>query len=147
MGQALVMQFSAELESLDCCVCGVTFAAPSSMIRSAREVGKFERMIYCPNGHKQGWGDSAIDKLQKELALKNAEIQREKNNSQFWQTRKEETERQLIAQKGVMTKLKKRVGHGVCPCCRRTFKQLAAHMENKHPEYAKPSDEASGVTN
>lgn len=24
---------------------------------------------------------------------------------------------------------KERVGHGVCPCCKRTFKQLAAHIE------------------
>lgn len=23
-----------------------------------------------------------------------------------------------------------------CPCCKRTFKQLAAHMKNKHPEFA-----------
>lgn len=40
------------------------------------------------------------------------------------------------ALKGVVTRTKKRVGNGVCPCCNRTFQQLARHMEAKHPEYA-----------
>lgn len=28
-----------------------------------------------------------------------------------------------------------RVGAGVCPCCKRTFQQLARHMKCKHPKY------------
>ena len=39
------------------------------------------------------------------------------------------------AQKAAKTKLIKRIKNGICPCCNRTFKQLAAHMKNKHPEY------------
>ena len=31
--------------------------------------------------------------------------------------------------------VKARVAHGVCPCCNRTFKQLARHMKTKHPDY------------
>ena len=31
---------------------------------------------------------------------------------------------------------KNRVAASVCPCCKKTFKQLAAHMKNKHPNYA-----------
>jgi hypothetical protein len=27
------------------------------------------------------------------------------------------------------------VAAGVCPCCKRTVKQLAAHMKEKHPEF------------
>lgn len=32
-------------------------------------------------------------------------------------------------------------GAGMCPCCRRTFKQLAEHMKSKHPDFdpARPS--------
>ncbi len=30
---------------------------------------------------------------------------------------------------------RKRVGSGVCPCCSRTFQQLARHMKAKHPAY------------
>jgi hypothetical protein len=29
---------------------------------------------------------------------------------------------------------------GVCPCCNRTFQQLARHMKAKHPGYG-PTDE------
>lgn len=32
-------------------------------------------------------------------------------------------------------KLKRRVKAGVCPCCKRTFKQLVAHMKHKHPDF------------
>jgi hypothetical protein len=52
-------------------------------------------------------------------------------------------ERSHAATRGVVTrkkneakKLRERARAGVCPCCHRTFKQLAAHMANKHPDYA-----------
>lgn len=38
--------------------------------------------------------------------------------------------------KGHLTRVKKRVAAGVCPCCNRTFADLARHMAGKHPEYA-----------
>jgi hypothetical protein len=28
------------------------------------------------------------------------------------------------------------VANGVCVCCNRSFKNLAAHMQTKHPEFA-----------
>lgn len=37
--------------------------------------------------------------------------------------------------KGVATRLKNRAAHGVCPCCNRTFQQLARHMSAKHPDF------------
>jgi uncharacterized protein (UPF0212 family) len=43
------------------------------------------------------------------------------------------------ATRTLKTQLKKvhvRVGHGVCPCCNRSFAQLRRHMAAKHPEYA-----------
>jgi DNA repair exonuclease SbcCD ATPase subunit len=32
-------------------------------------------------------------------------------------------------------KLRTRAAAGVCPCCGRTFKQLARHMQSKHPDW------------
>jgi hypothetical protein len=32
--------------------------------------------------------------------------------------------------------VQKRVGNGVCPCCNRTFEDLARHMKVKHREYS-----------
>lgn len=45
-------------------------------------------------------------------------------------------ERSHAATRGHLTRTKKRGGHGVCPCCNRTFQQLARHMKSKHPDYA-----------
>ena len=45
-------------------------------------------------------------------------------------------ERSAAAYKGHLTRVKRRVGNGVCPCCNRTFKNLADHMTTKHPDYA-----------
>ena len=39
------------------------------------------------------------------------------------------------ALKGVVTKQRKRSVAGACPCCNRTFQQLARHMKSKHPDY------------
>jgi hypothetical protein len=35
-----------------------------------------------------------------------------------------------------VTKIKNRVGHGVCPCCTRSFQNLARHMASEHPTFA-----------
>jgi len=37
--------------------------------------------------------------------------------------------------KGHLTRQRKRSVAGVCPCCNRTFQQLARHMKSKHPKY------------
>ena len=77
-----------------------------------------------------GWGyhESEATPLKKQL-------DRERGLRRQEVERREQTERQLRAQKGQNTKLRKRVKAGVCPCCNRTFKQLAAHMARMHPEY------------
>ena len=37
--------------------------------------------------------------------------------------------------KGHLTRQRKRSVAGTCPCCNRTFQQLARHMKSKHPKY------------
>lgn len=44
------------------------------------------------------------------------------------------------AAEGRTRAVKRRVAAGVCPCCTRTFQNLAAHMQNKHPGF--PTEEA-----
>jgi len=50
-------------------------------------------------------------------------------------TRIEMERRRVSAARGRVTKIKRRVQHGVCPCCNRTFSNLASHMKTKHPEF------------
>ncbi len=80
-------------------------------------------------------GKSDIEKLeatlvtvkdQRDTARKNLNQQREKTRHKT---------RQLAAQKGVTTRIKNRIGNGVCPCCKRTFTNLARHMKGQHPDY------------
>jgi hypothetical protein len=51
-----------------------------------------------------------------------------------------QAKRSLAAQKGVTTRIKRRVANGVCPCCKRTFQDLARHMAGQHPRYAEATD-------
>ena len=120
-----------ELETTTCGVCGVPFAAPVELLAWSRK--KPHRSFYCPAGHSLHFpGKSEAQRLresQEALAAERAEH--------------DQTQAQLRAQRAQTTRarnerdrLKTRAKHGVCPCCNRTFKQLAAHMKNKHPEYA-----------
>lgn len=57
-----------------------------------------------------------------------------------WRKSSETNARRLSAQRGVTTRIKNRVKHGVCPCCQRTFRQLAAHMKSKHPDFVSTTE-------
>jgi hypothetical protein len=140
MGQAQVIQFTARLESIECVECGVTFAMPADMLDSLRKNGK--RNFYCPSGHSMSYGGGEVERLKQQLAQKDAELQRKQNAVNLAETMRGYAERSLSAQRGINTKLMKRVGNGTCPCCKRTFKQLAQHMAHKHPGYGKPDEEA-----
>lgn len=109
----------------DCCVCGVNFGVTENFHLSRKKTGK---EFYCPNGHSLIYKNSEYDELKK-----NAKMYRE------WYD--EEVEKRCVAEgslratKGHLTRTRNRISKGVCPCCNRNFKNLAAHMENKHPDY------------
>jgi uncharacterized small protein (DUF1192 family) len=77
-----------------------------------------------------------------ERQLKSEEKAREANEA--WLRRRivraeadaESAKRSRNAYKGLFGRTKKRVAAGVCPCCNRTFENLARHMAGEHPGYA-----------
>ena len=75
------------------------------------------------------------DRLIQRMAEKDDEIKRQRD-------RKEAAQRQASAFKGVVTRTKNRIAGGACPCCNRTFQNLARHMATKHSDYAH-KDEAA----
>lgn len=94
--------------------------------------------FHCAYGHSLVFkeGETEADKLRRErdrlaqqIAYKDDEIKRQREQ-------REAAERRLSATKGVVTKIKNRVGNGVCPCCNRTFGNLARHMMNEHPHFS-----------
>lgn len=70
------------------------------------------------------------DRLAQQIAQKDDEIR---------EIKKAWNEAELEARKNARKakSLSDRAHAGVCPCCNRTFKQLAAHMKTKHPDETK----------
>lgn len=119
------------------CWCGVQHAVPETLRQEQlREFndGRKPIGIYCPLGHSHvPVGQTECDRLQRELDAKVARTDQLRASLR-------DTQASLSATKGVVTRIKKRVGHGVCPCCQRNFANLRRHMEKKHPAYSEAPD-------
>jgi hypothetical protein len=131
------------MKNITCASCGCMFGIPDALYEAAKASENIS--FYCAYGHTQHFpkGDSEADKLRRErdrlaqqIAQRDDEIARQRSLRQA-------TERQLSAAKGQVTKIKKRVGNGVCPCCNRTFGNLAAHMHSQHPDFTETKPEAA----
>lgn len=121
MSEAQKVTFQTYFENEECIKCGVPFAIPHYFKENKMRT---HELFYCPNGHGQYYsGKNAEEKLKDEITS----LQERLNN-----TLTRENELRVINDK-----LQKRIGAGVCPCCKRTFKQLANHMKHKHPDYIK----------
>lgn len=115
---------SVEYVTEQCCNCGVMFAMEKDFRKHKLDD---KSSFYCPNGHSQSYMGKSKDEQIAELRTKLSNQIRDTNI---------QSSRADAAEKS-RDRLKKRVKAGVCPCCHRTFKQLQAHMDHKHPEYAK----------
>jgi hypothetical protein len=105
------------------CTCGIPYAIPEALYNQAHERGK---SIYCPVGHAWHYTESTEQKLK-----------REREKTARVQAQLDQAEASLVAQKGVATKLRKKVAraeNGVCPHCNRSFVNLQRHVKTKHPE-------------
>lgn len=115
--------------------CGITYAVPEVWYNQKRND---HTGFYCPNGCSRVFkGESDEDKLRREnqrLVQKRAELEDDIRD----RDQKLENERKRsTAFKGHVTRIKNRVAAGVCPCCNRSFSNLARHMHTKHSGYKK----------
>lgn len=87
--------------------------------------------FWCPwcGSDFRGVGESDLDRARRDA--KRAD-QRAKERLR----RLEAERRSHAATKGVLTKTRKRVGKGVCPCCNRHFVNVEKHMAGQHPDYS-----------
>jgi hypothetical protein len=116
---------------VSCYTCGVRFGIESKLYR--RVVTDAKGSVYCPAcGHSTAWRESEDKKKIKELENK---LRWEAEHSERLRQRRDELDASLKATRGVVTRLKYRTAAGVCPCCNRTFSQLARHMAHKHPDF------------
>lgn len=137
------MTFRTELTAINCGLCGGVYAISERYREQKHLASGFWNCPYCKADW--GYGESENGKLKKQLA-------QEKHNAEQTQARLREerdrarhreavAERRRAAMKGQVTRIKNRVGKGVCPCCNRTFLNLQRHMEKKHSDWA-PETEA-----
>lgn len=125
MGFSVVTTYNV----IDCSACGVLFAVPDDVDKELVDSG---RTFYCPNGHAQHYTNSTAKQLKDEKDRHARTVAR----LDQMRADRDATELSRRAIKGQLTKVKKRVAVGVCPCCNRSFKDLAQHMTTKHPDYA-----------
>lgn len=119
-----------------CARCKCEMWLPDSLNESARRSENVS--FYCAYGHAQYFpqGESEETKLRRERDCLTQQVAEKNDAIAYQRKRAERTERQLSATKGVVTRIKNRVGHGVCPCCTRSFANLARHMQTQHSGFA-----------
>jgi hypothetical protein len=127
------LNITVELVTETCCNCGMLFAMSADFQQRRRE---YRGWFYCPSGHAQYYtGKTVAEKAQEQAARYKRLWDEATREAADERQRRGDVERQLRATKAAHTRTKKRVANGVCPCCNRTFQNLARHMAGKHPDY------------
>ncbi|WP_217913213.1 hypothetical protein [Miltoncostaea marina] len=134
-------KFSAdhELVAVDCPTCHIRYAIPASLERSARRYPGDQAngwRLSCPLGHTWWFvGESEEDRLRRALKVERREAGR-------LAAERDQARATARAQKARATRFRNdrdrergRVAAGVCPCCNRTFANLARHMKGQHPGF------------
>jgi uncharacterized protein (UPF0212 family) len=118
-------QVEITIEIRKCPVCGVYYGLDKDYYDK-----KYENngSWYCPNGHSIVFTKSQPDVLKQQVKDLENRLAAQKAHT-------ESIKRSRSAIKGQLTKAKKRIGAGVCPCCNRQFSNLREHMGHMHPEY------------
>ena len=128
----LILSHNITFVAIECGECGINFCVTEQFHKRQKELGP-NGGWYCPNGHSRVFKTSTKDQ----------EIARLKEERDISERSQLELRNQLLNKTEQVNKLQKsierrnkRLKAGVCPCCNRTFKELAEHMKIKHPDYA-----------
>lgn len=129
------MIIGVDAVAITCWRCKCEYALPVALYQAAKASERIN--FYCPYGHEAHYpaGETNEDKLRRERDRLAQRLVEKDDAIKFQREQREKAERQLSATKGVVTKIKKRVGNGVCPCCNRSFHNVARHMQSEHPEW------------
>jgi NMD protein affecting ribosome stability and mRNA decay len=137
MPKTATITYESELVVETCCNCGVPFAIHRPQYDQLQESGK---TFYCPAGHPQHYTRNQrladeLEKLKRELEVAQEDVEYWNNQAEAQALAAREARRAAGTAKASLTRLRKRVANGVCPCCNRQFTNLGRHMATKHPEY------------
>ena len=102
------------------------YALPDTLDEKNKESAT--RYWYCPNGHRLHYTETEVDRLRKELQRAHADADRARQA--------EAQQREKVGQiSRSYNRVRTRIRNGVCPCCNRTFQNLARHMQTQHADY------------
>lgn len=121
--------------NVTCWKCKCDYWLPVELYRAAKRSSTIN--FFCPYGHSAHYSDGPTDedKLRQERDRLKQQLAEKDDSIRIWRNEAEQKDRQLSATRGVVTRIKNRVGNGVCPCCNRTFENLHRHMRSKHSSY------------
>ena len=128
MSKVTIMQ-QIEIVSEICVACGVTFGLTGDYQKRRQWDHK---TFYCPNGHGQLYpakneAEKLAEELEHERRRRIDEVEAAKVRANFAEAAKKKAESELA-------RISKRAHAGVCPCCKRTFTNVARHMQTKHKD-------------
>jgi hypothetical protein len=124
------------LHTVTCGKCSGVYAITETYRADCLEYARGWHCPYCQSAWGY-FGKTEAQKLRDELTRKNAQLDQERAYQRELRQRIQQRENVIRAERGAKTKLKKRIAAGVCPCCNRSFQDLARHMKGQHPEFAK----------
>lgn len=130
---AQALNLETQWAVIDCCRCGCLFAVPSSVHRRWRKDSR--QFFYCPNGHQQHYTEGEIQRLEKLRQNAEHRTRMAEKREQWAREDARRAEYQRRAVKGHLTRIRRRIAHGVCPCCQRSFANVQRHMASQHPEF------------
>jgi DNA-directed RNA polymerase subunit RPC12/RpoP len=121
-----IIKAGVDFEVEDCIRCGAVYALTKDFLERKLNKGGSWWCPYC--GNKMHYCKSKIQKLEEQLRNANNSLARETS-------RHDQTKMSLRAHKAAKTRLKNRIGKGICPCCNRYFANLHNHIAKEHPEF------------
>lgn len=112
-----------------CCRCKSEIWLPDSLHDAAHHSESIS--FWCPYGHEQHFvqGETEEMKLRRERDRLRQQIAQKDDEIAAERARAVRAERKT-------KRIERRAHAGLCPCCNRTFENVARHMRQKHPEQA-----------
>jgi hypothetical protein len=119
--------------AMDCATCGVLFAVTDDYYeRRAWDSANF----HCPNGHTNTFAGKSRAELERKIADLTLQVQRRDYLIDQERVELACEKKSHAATKANLTRVRQRIGNGVCPECRRHFVNVERHMHNRHPDVA-----------
>lgn len=117
----------------DCNICDAVYGLEQNFKEKRVKDGK---TFYCPNGHATHYtqGKTEEQKLREQLDAERRAKESEIKKREWAEQEARVESRARVRAENKLKRVNKRVQNGVCPCCKRTFENLARHMATKHPE-------------